>query len=367
MKLLANYNIKSHKDKENSLIEMWRIENSTNILKTNAGWDVSETKGIFLANTKSNKVSEKEANDRYKFLKDYDLVWGTYQVNVFIHAFMMVMQQKLKTKFILDIDDNLFDIDPSNPFLTHLPKKYEMHLLGMAVDAKYVTTSNETLAKKLREERYYRPKESVVVIPNLISTERYKPAKIDNKDRIVIGYAGGSSHYNDLHKSNAIDALQKIMHEYKNVYVESAGIKLDKYLPKARYKFLGGTSGVQNWLDFYSTFKFDIGLAPILDTPFNICKSNIKWQEYSLMGIPTIASKVGPYAESIKHASTGYLVENTMDGWYNAYKLLIENETLRRKIGAKAKQDVIDNWSLENNWQKIKDGLDQLNSLDIKD
>lgn len=367
MKLLANYTIKKDKEKENSLIEMWRIENPTRILEKNTDWKIGETKGIFTADNKENKISEKEANDRYNFLKDYDLVWGTYQINVFIHAFMMVMEQRVKTKFILDIDDNLFNIDPSNPFLTHLPKKFEMHLLGMAVDAKYVTTTTEILAKKLREERYYRPKESVVVVPNLISTERYKPAKNDNKDKIVIGYAGGSSHYNDLHKSNAIDALQKIMHEYKNVYVESAGIKLDKYLPKARYKFLGGTSGVQKWLDFYSTFKFDIGLAPILDTPFNICKSNIKWQEYSLMGIPTIASKVGPYQESIKHGSTGYLVDNTFDSWYNAYKLLIENETLRRKIGEKARQDVIDNWSLEKNWHKIKDGLEQLNSLDIKD
>jgi glycosyltransferase involved in cell wall biosynthesis len=85
------------------------------------------------------------------------------------------------------------------------------------------------------------------------------------------------------------------------------------------------------------------------------------------MGIPTIASNTPPYSDSIKHASTGYLVENTMDDWYKALKLMIENETLRRKIGAAAKKEVIDNWSIEKNWYKIKDGLEQLNSLDIKD
>jgi glycosyltransferase involved in cell wall biosynthesis len=113
--------------------------------------------------------------------------------------------------------------------------------------------------------------------------------------------------------------------------------------------------------------QFDIGIAPLETTEFTDSKSNIKWQEYSLMGIPTIASDTGPYQDSIKHASTGYLVKNTMDDWYKAFKLLIENESLRRKIGEKAKEEVINNWSLEKNWHKIKDGLEQLNSLDIKD
>ena len=169
-----------------------------------------------------------------------------------------------------------------------------------------------------------------------------------------------------MHKTNVRDALEKIMHEYKNVHVVTAGTFFNEYLPKARYTYLEGAGG-EKWYDFYTTMKFDIGVAPLEKSNFTQYKSNIKWQEYSLMGIPTIASNTPPYSDSIKHGKNGYLVENTMEDWYNAFKLMIENESLRRKIGEKAKEEVINNWSLEKNWHKIKDGLEQLNSLDIKD
>lgn len=367
MKLLASYSLKSGKKPGISGVETWRIQRPANALKNNTDWNIDESVGIFEEAKKIKNVSEAEMLKRKDYFSKYNMVWGSYHMNPFVHTFTMVIQDKIKTKFITDIDDNVFQIDSSNPFLKTVKEKHLLFLQGIAVDARYVTTTSEKLAKVLRKQRYYRPKESVAVIPNLISTDRYKPGVQEDKNKIVIGYIGGASHYDDLHKTHIKDALEKIMHEYKNVYVTTVGISFDEYLPKARYTYLQGADGADKWYDFYPTLKFDIGIAPLKSTPFTECKSNIKWQEYSLMGIPTIASKVGPYEESIQHGSTGYLVDNTMDDWYKAFKLMIENETFRRKIGEKAKQDVIDNWSLENNWHKIKDGLDQLNSLDIKD
>lgn len=367
MKLLASYSLKSGKRSTISGVETWRIQRPANALKNNTDWKVDESVGIFAEAKKIKSVTEAEMLERKDYFSKYDMVWGSYHVNPFVHTFTMVIQDKIKTKFVTDIDDNIFNIDPLNPFLLAVPKKDQLFLKGIAVDARYVTTTSERLAKVLREQRYYRPEESVAVIPNLISTDKYKPNVQDDKDKIVIGYIGGASHWNDLHKTHVRDALEKIMHEYKNVHVVTAGIFFDEYLPKARYTYLEGAMGADKWYDFYSTLKFDIGIAPLESTPFTECKSNIKWQEYSLMGIPTIATKTPPYSDVIQHASTGYMVENTMDDWYKAFKLMIENETLRRKIGEKAKQDVIDNWSLEKNWHKIKDGLEQLNSLDIKD
>lgn len=367
MKLLANYTTnKNFSKKVPSMVEVWRISRPTEALIKNTDWDIKETYGIF-PNKKISNVDEKELQERIDFFKDYDVVWSSYYTNAFIHVFTIIAQQKIKTKFVLDIDDNIFNIDKNNPIHIALDKKYINAIKGIVVDAKYITTTTETLADELRKYRYYREPESVVVIPNLITAEKYIPWKGNNKDKIVIGYAGGASHYDDLHKTGVYDALVKIMHEYKNVHVVTAGMFFDEYLPKARYKFIAGKEGLDNWYKIYNELNFDIAIAPLEDTDFTNCKSNIKWQEYSLMGIPTIASNNGPYKESIKHASTGYLVENTMDDWYKAFKLMIENESFRRKIGEKAKQDVINNHSIEKNWHKIKDGLEQINSLDIKD
>ena len=40
----------------------------------------------------------------------------------------------------------------------------------------------------------------------------------------------------------------------------------------------------------------DIGVAPLLDTPFNACKSALKALEYGALGMAMIASELAPYA-----------------------------------------------------------------------
>lgn len=366
MKLLASYNLtEARKDNTVSPVELWRIKRPVEQLIKNTDWDIKESVGIFPEAKNAKDVTELEMQNRIDYFKKYDMVWGSYYTNPFIHTFTMIAQEKIKTKFIVDIDDNVFNIDPLNPIHVSVEKKYLEFLKGITVDAKYLTTTTDKLADVLREQRYYRDPESVVVIPNLISTDVYKPGEYDNKDKIVIGYAGGASHYGDLHKTGLYDALNKIMHEYKNVYVKSVGMFFDKYLPKARYEFVPGERGADAWYKLYSKLDFDIAFAPIEDTPFTQCKSNIKWQEYSLMGIPTIASNVGPYKDTIKHGTDGYLVENSYDDWYKALKLFVENTMLRKKIGNNAKERVIKDYSLENNWKKVEQGLEKINNLSI--
>jgi processive 1,2-diacylglycerol beta-glucosyltransferase len=364
MNLLASYNLtEARKDKTTSPVEVWRIQRPADALRKNLNWSIDESIGIFPESKKVKDITEQEMLDRVDYFKKYDLVWGSYYTNPFIHSFTMIAQEKIKTKFVMDIDDNLFSIDKYNPVLIALEEKYLQYLRAIVIDSKYLTTTTETLANQLREYRGYRDPNTVVVIPNLISTEKYIPAQQTNKKKIVIGYAGGASHYADLHHTGMYDALAKIMHEHKDVYVEAVGMYIDKYLPKARYKFIYGEKEVEKWYKLYGKLKFDIAVAPLEDTAFTKCKSNIKWQEYSLMGIPTIASNVGPYKDTIKHGSDGWLCENTTEAWYNAFKLLITNQDLRNKIGDKAKERVINEFSIEKNWQKIQQGLETIIKL----
>lgn len=358
MKLLASYNLTGNNSAEKiSAVELWRIKRPIEALRKNTDWEINETSGIFKENKKNSQVTNEEMEERVKYFKNYDIVWDSYHTNPFVHTFTMVAQEKIPTKFVMDVDDNIFDIDPLNP-IKAIVEEHKLEILkGIVTDALYVTTTTEELAKVIRKERYYRDPESVVVIPNMISTEAYKPGKFDNGDKIVIGYAGGASHYGDLHYTGLYDALKDIMHKYKNVYVKSVGMFFDKYLPKARYEYLEGSKGAKGWYKTYSELNFDIAIAPLEDTPFTRCKSDIKWQEYSLMGTAGIYSNSGPYKDTIKHGSDGWLVENNYESWYNALETYINNISLRKKIGQKAKERVIKDFSLENNWKKIEDGL----------
>lgn len=364
MKLLASYNLtEARQDGTTSPVEAWRIMRPIEELRKHTKWQVDESIGIFPEAKNSKDVTDQEMQDRIDYFKGFDIVWGSYYTNPFIHAFTMIAQEKIKTKFVMDVDDNIFGIDPLNPIHVNVEKKYLQFMQGIVRDAKYVTTTTDRLAEALRVQRHYRDPSTVVVIPNLIPTSKYVSKGFDNGDDIVIGYSGGSSHYGDLHHTGIYEALKQIMHEHKNVRVRAVGMFFDKYLPKARYEFVPGKRGPEEWYELYSTLNFDIGLAPLEDTPFTACKSNIKWQEYSLMGAATIASRVGPYADTIKHGSDGWLVDNSYESWYNALKVMVSNAVLRKKIGQKAKERVIGEFSLEKKWEKVKDGLETIKKL----
>lgn len=364
MKLLASYNLtEARKDKTISPVEVWRVHNPIMELKKHTDWTIDETTGIFPEAKKAKEVTEEEMQSRIDYFSKYDLVWGSYYTNPFIHAFTMVAQEKIDTRFVMDCDDNIFAIDPLNPIHVAIDKKYLEFLKGIAIDYRYITTTTEPLAEVLREMRTYRPKDSVVVIPNLISTKNYHNPGYDNGDEVVIGYTGGSSHYADLHNTNMAEALKDIMHQYKNVRVKFVGMYLDRYLPKARYEYMDGKRGHKEWYKLFSELNFDIGLAPLEDTPFTRCKSNIKWQEYSLMNAAFLGSNNGPYKDTVKHGTDGWLVDNTYDSWYNGFKVLVENAILRKKIRDNAKKRVIEEFSLEKNYKKVEEGLEKIAKL----
>ena len=72
---------------------------------------------------------------------------------------------------------------------------------------------------------------------------------------------------------------------------------------------------------------FDVGIAPIADNPFNRAKSNVKVKEYAVMGVPWLASPIGPYA-GLGEKQGGRLVPD--DRWYEELERLVDDERARR-------------------------------------
>ena len=58
---------------------------------------------------------------------------------------------------------------------------------------------------------------------------------------------------------------------------------------------------------------------------FNRYKSDIKFLDYGVLGIPGVYSNVGPYPASVVHEQTGLLVANQPEAWFAALSRLIED------------------------------------------
>lgn len=91
------------------------------------------------------------------------------------------------------------------------------------------------------------------------------------------------------------------------------------------------------------------GVVPLSDLRFNRAKSNIKYLEYAVSGIPSIFSRVEAYA-GLSDGETCILSENDPDAWREEISRMIEDRQLRSAIAEKACQDVRLRFVLNDEW-----------------
>lgn len=240
---------------------------------------------------------------------------------------------------IYDTDDLLFDL-PDNHILRPAFEKYKPYMLDFMRSVDAITVSTPALAETVRPFN-----RNVHVLPNLIDDSLWNTIPTKQYEKIVIGFSGSSTHAGDI--AMIEDALLRIVQKYGSQII---------------FKFLGSVSErlsklpCVEFLDFQPSYcdyalslmgaGIDIAIVPLEDTPFNRCKSNIKWLEYSACGIPGVYSDVLPYNSCVTNGHTGLLAGSTTEEWFASLETLITNKVLRHAIGAMAQKRVLAEYSL---------------------
>jgi GT2 family glycosyltransferase/glycosyltransferase involved in cell wall biosynthesis len=80
---------------------------------------------------------------------------------------------------------------------------------------------------------------------------------------------------------------------------------------------------------------WDIAVAPLIDTPFNRCKSAIKLLDYAALALPVVASHHVEYESAFGGDHGVHLVPNTLNDWCAALSLLIRDADARHREGQK--------------------------------
>lgn len=84
---------------------------------------------------------------------------------------------------------------------------------------------------------------------------------------------------------------------------------------------------------FVGACRWDIALAPLTDSVFNSCKSDIKFLDYAALGAAGIFSRVPAYERTVQHGIMGHVVENSHDAWETALEHLIEHPVEALSVG----------------------------------
>jgi len=81
---------------------------------------------------------------------------------------------------------------------------------------------------------------------------------------------------------------------------------------------------------------YDVGLAPLADTVFNGCKSDIKFLDYSALGLVSLLSDVPAYAGAAKERGLAVFARNTPDDWYACLEALLLEKVDIEDIASRA-------------------------------
>lgn len=295
----------------------------------------------------------------------YDLVWIMHFVHELNASAQAFFAERLGKKLVYDLDDNYLDLPESNPVYEKFQKaKRDRSILSATLSfADALTVSTEPLKERMQAhmKNVYGIDMPIFVIPNMndVRDWNFKPAP-KHKDRIVIGYSGSNSHQDDL--VMVLPVINKLMTKYPNLWFELIGAidkkKLDIYFKDfdkknlERIAMLPATPTFWEYPEYLSKQKWDIGIAPLVDTAFTRSKSHIKWLEYSMYQIPVVASRVYPYfmelcgRKTITDGETGFLC-NTQADWESKLEKLILDKRLRKSIGKQAYDHIKENWQYE--------------------
>ena len=257
------------------------------------------------------------------------------------------LAKKLNKKVLFDIDDLVIDTKYTN-LISYIHENLSLSEKKLYNDGvirigktlrlcQGAITTTEMLAKELKK---YVP--VVFINPNTASEEMLKLSEIalekkskqKKKKEIIIGYYSGSITHNEDIKM-IIPSFVKILKEFKHIKLFFQGeinipIELKQFSSKIYIKPFISWKKLPQLIS-----RVDINIAPIKKSIFNEAKSGNKWLEAALVKVPTIASKIGVYKKIINNYETGILCSSNEE-WYNAFKNLIINETLRNNIANKA-------------------------------
>ena len=169
------------------------------------------------------------------------------------------------------------------------------------------------------------------VIPNVVDESLFEIERPHVQEKIL-GWAGSGTHGPDFREIGP--QVARFLRKNPEVWWHAIGAD---FLNHERIPKRTGTAWVDSVQEYYKGLDFTVGIAPLLDHPFNRSKSPIKALEYAALGIPTVASNYGPYADFVVHGETGLLVDHPYE-WPGALLQMFRDPAKRAIMAEKARR-----------------------------
>lgn len=230
--------------------------------------------------------------------------------------------------YALDFDDAIFhnyDLHSSLVVRRFFSKRIDHLMAG----ARLVVAGNNYLAQRAREAGA----PMVEIVPTLVDLDRYS-AKIASNGKVDlprIVWIGSPS------TARYLELLQKPLEELGRQFT----FKL-RVIGADAFALQGVNVECVPWTEASEAAlirECDIGIMPLLDSPWERGKCGYKLIQYMACGLPVVASPVGVNCEIISNGENGYLAGSDVE-WVDVLGTLLSDAVLRHQMGAAGRRRV---------------------------
>jgi len=289
--------------------------------------------------------------------ENYDIVYFNYLNNALGFAHMGCEARVKGRKLVMDLDDALWDILNDNPaYEVYKPEGQAIkNFTSICNEVDAITTTSMYLKHVINNNTKKHPLD-VKVFPNYIDLDLYSHrCEFKDTHEITLLHFGSTTHFMDLEEEEFMKGVDKIMNEYPNIKFKTVGALIPNYRERwgRRYENAFGDPDIYKWIkDKYPSYmdETDILVVPLKKSIYTKAKSSIKFLEASAAKKPGVWQNIRQYDEVID-GNNGFLAESA-DDWYQSLKILIDDKTLRRKMGERAFATVEKDWKIQD---KVED------------
>jgi len=276
-----------------------------------------------------------------------------YRVPATPEVILLIQEAKrLGIHTFWEVDDLVFDPDGylSNRNLDRLNPEIRAGVIsGMRLYREALLLCDESIGStpmlaKVMTQITGRP---AYVIENALDDETIETARriqdtnkqyAKSQKEVIIVYGSGTKTH-DIDFLSASEAVYNVLSKRPNVKLRIIGelnieSRFDRFSDRIeRFQFTTFAGYLEK------VAGADISIAPLEQTVFNDAKSNIKFLEASVLGLPSVCSPVDAFRSAIIDGETGFLATSSGE-WEHKLFALVDDQEFRAKMADEAFQSV---------------------------
>ena len=268
----------------------------------------------------------------------YDIIYIEYELFPYFSSVFEKLFTILKVRYIVDYDDAIFhNYNQSNNRLIRF-------LLSNKIDsviksANYVITGSPYLT-----EYVTRLNPSCIEIPTSVSKKKYEFNSNSKKNTVfTIGWIGSkTTSGNVLKLIPAFETLKdKIDYQLNLIGFDENELKKLTHLNTHLITWDAKT-------EIEEIKKFDLGIMPLDDTPFNQGKCGFKLIQYMGCSLPTLSTPLDANKKINRNGKNLYAI--TTEDWVKAIEKVYENQDYYKEVGIENYKDFEKYYTVESNY-----------------